>query len=378
MAVEVDPSSPELPAFLQVKSDVSARIASGKLLPGQRLRDERSLAREYQVSRNTIRRALELLAEENAIERIQGDGTYVRGPDAKKTNVAVIFYGWEMPADEYVLFILSLLGRQLAADGSEMLFRPCLSEPALAETMGQLNGRKDLRGGIILSANTPDEIERIGDLAEFPLVHLGDMCVPDRRRVILNQVAGSTHDSGVALAQRLIEHGCRRLAILSTDDHVVWNAEFVAAFRDTCKRTPGCSTSVHCVYETPEEVTVKPPDAFRLFSWADDLVTRWQRDGLAPDGIVAIPLWVMPVVVQTFEKAGTDAADMPQFGVPVARGIPFQVDRPDLRVVLVRAEYDGMIRRTLERLEELCANESQPRLEIMSPELTIEEFGYDR
>lgn len=64
-------------AYVRVADDIAAKISSGELAPGARLRSERDLADEYQVSVDTIRRAAELLRERGLIETVQGSGTYV-------------------------------------------------------------------------------------------------------------------------------------------------------------------------------------------------------------------------------------------------------------------------------------------------------------
>jgi DNA-binding transcriptional MocR family regulator len=65
-------------AYLRVADDIAARIASGELVPGARLRGERDLATYYEVSYGTVRRAMEVLRERGLIETIHGRGTFVR------------------------------------------------------------------------------------------------------------------------------------------------------------------------------------------------------------------------------------------------------------------------------------------------------------
>ncbi|HJQ60099.1 MAG TPA: GntR family transcriptional regulator [Vineibacter sp.] len=57
-------------------------IASGRLKPGLALPTEDELARDYDVSRVTVRRALAELAADGLIERRQGSGTFVRSRPA--------------------------------------------------------------------------------------------------------------------------------------------------------------------------------------------------------------------------------------------------------------------------------------------------------
>jgi GntR family transcriptional regulator len=74
-------------AYLRVADDIAARIASGELAPGARLRGERDLATYYEVSYGTVRRAMEVLRERGLIETIHGRGTFVRRDQ-----------GWSLPS----------------------------------------------------------------------------------------------------------------------------------------------------------------------------------------------------------------------------------------------------------------------------------------
>jgi GntR family transcriptional regulator len=63
--------------YVRVADDIAARIASGELAPGTRLRAERELAAHYGVSYGTIRRAMQHLREQGLISTIHGRGTFV-------------------------------------------------------------------------------------------------------------------------------------------------------------------------------------------------------------------------------------------------------------------------------------------------------------
>ena len=68
------------PSSRRVAADITARIESGELAPGTRLRSERDLAAHYEVAYHTIRRAMEILRERGLIVSIHGCGTFVREP----------------------------------------------------------------------------------------------------------------------------------------------------------------------------------------------------------------------------------------------------------------------------------------------------------
>jgi DNA-binding GntR family transcriptional regulator len=67
-------------AYMRVAGDIAARIASGELKPGARLRSERDLAEHYEVSYGTVRSAMKVLRERGLITTIHGRGTFVATP----------------------------------------------------------------------------------------------------------------------------------------------------------------------------------------------------------------------------------------------------------------------------------------------------------
>jgi GntR family transcriptional regulator len=73
---ELEAPNPEL-AYLRVADDIEARIRSGELRPGARLRSERELAEHYGVAYGTIRRATGVLRERGLIKTVHGRGTFV-------------------------------------------------------------------------------------------------------------------------------------------------------------------------------------------------------------------------------------------------------------------------------------------------------------
>jgi GntR family transcriptional regulator len=64
-------------AYMQVADDIAARIKSGELAPGTRLRSERDLAEIYGRAYGTIRKAMQVLRDRGLIETIHGRGTFV-------------------------------------------------------------------------------------------------------------------------------------------------------------------------------------------------------------------------------------------------------------------------------------------------------------
>lgn len=63
--------------YRKVYSDLKGKIENHELLPNEKLPKEKELCGKYQVSMITVKRALELLAEEKLIRRVPGRGTFV-------------------------------------------------------------------------------------------------------------------------------------------------------------------------------------------------------------------------------------------------------------------------------------------------------------
>ncbi|MEX0612941.1 MAG: GntR family transcriptional regulator, partial [Pirellulales bacterium] len=64
-------------AYQYVADALRRQVLDGWLGPGQVLPPERELCKQFSASRITVRRALQILADEMLIERRQGIGTFV-------------------------------------------------------------------------------------------------------------------------------------------------------------------------------------------------------------------------------------------------------------------------------------------------------------
>ena len=64
----------QMPLYQQMANEIKAQIASGELRQNEQLMTEMELSREFGVSRITVRKALELLVEEDILSKRQGVG----------------------------------------------------------------------------------------------------------------------------------------------------------------------------------------------------------------------------------------------------------------------------------------------------------------
>ncbi len=95
-----------VPRYHQIARSLRERIAAGTPAPGERLGNQRSLAREFEVTLMTLRHALEILERDGLITRRHGLGTFVASP----------------PIDYDILHLRALAG-DLSAQGEDVATR---------------------------------------------------------------------------------------------------------------------------------------------------------------------------------------------------------------------------------------------------------------
>lgn len=67
-----------MPLHAQLAQRIQDAIESGELESGQQIPTERELMREANVSRSTVRHAINQLVQQDLLERVQGKGTFVK------------------------------------------------------------------------------------------------------------------------------------------------------------------------------------------------------------------------------------------------------------------------------------------------------------
>ncbi|TET49203.1 MAG: GntR family transcriptional regulator [Anaerolineales bacterium] len=77
-SVEVIDRSSYEPAYAQLAGILRRQVAAGRFRPGDQLPSEAMLCQSYHVSPMTVRRTINLLAEEGVVSAVQGRGTFVK------------------------------------------------------------------------------------------------------------------------------------------------------------------------------------------------------------------------------------------------------------------------------------------------------------
>lgn len=65
------------PVYLQLAAILRSQIERGELRPGQRIPSETRLTQEHGLARDTVRKAVRMLADDGLVEVVFGRGVFV-------------------------------------------------------------------------------------------------------------------------------------------------------------------------------------------------------------------------------------------------------------------------------------------------------------
>jgi DNA-binding GntR family transcriptional regulator len=82
---QIDRSSYE-PAYAQLANIIRRQISEGAFRPGDQLPSEAQLCRRYGISPMTVRRSINLLADQGVVSTVQGRGTFVKPLELSTAN----------------------------------------------------------------------------------------------------------------------------------------------------------------------------------------------------------------------------------------------------------------------------------------------------
>ena len=85
-----------IPRYYQLKEILGNRLESGEFQGGNRFPTDEELCEAYQLSRGTVRRAVDMLVEEGKLRREQGRGTFVNSPSLSPVYFRLANFDEEM------------------------------------------------------------------------------------------------------------------------------------------------------------------------------------------------------------------------------------------------------------------------------------------
>ncbi len=167
----IDRQNP-LPIYQQLAGIIRKQVQSGEFKPGDRLTSELDLAGQYQISRDSVRRALDLLVKGGLVQRVHGKGYYVQNWLEVQSSGGLISF--LVPDTRVFLFMNMLNGVVNAANsrGYSTIIGYLGNDVAEEkQNMDQLKTR-GVSGFVIFPRNNLDTDEAIEELFHdnFPFV----------------------------------------------------------------------------------------------------------------------------------------------------------------------------------------------------------------
>ena len=216
----------------QLTSDLRNRILAGRLPVGTRLPTDTELAAEYQLSRDTVRQALALLADEGLIERIQGRGTFVRRPSTSPASGEAAPSSLAVAQEQKQIGLLFnsglrdmanslqdiLVGAEQAARLHGYSVSICYTEGGReqqAQDIARMSANH-IAGLIICPVDNIADTDIVRQLqtAHFPLVFV-DRYLPD---LAVDYVGADNKGGGYRVTEHLIILGHRRIGFIFLEE----------------------------------------------------------------------------------------------------------------------------------------------------------------
>lgn len=207
-----------LPIYVRVADDLRAKLGHSPFDYGAQLPGEIELAKAYNLSRGTIRAALDILAKEGLISRQPGRGTLILSPDAKdqaRYRIAVVWSIIRAISTE----MFAGLESQVAEAGCDLIFSTSEHQPDKeAQILNRLL-KSDIDGIVLYGTGDRNNNQLLTAFVEkgIPLILL-DRFVPELRDQVC-WVCSDNQQGAYELTRHLIESGHRRIA------HIIWTPD---------------------------------------------------------------------------------------------------------------------------------------------------------
>ena len=270
------------------------RILDGRLSVGTRLPTDDELADLYQISRDTVRQALALLANEGLIERVQGRGTFVIQPRSNGSPVT-------QPKQKQIGLVLNrtlrthltmnlLVGVEQAAKshGYNVSFTYAEGEQdQQARDIARLQANHVL-GMIIWAMGDTTHDNSIQQLQtdQFPLV-LIDRYFPG---LAIDYVGSDNIGGGYRATEHLLILGHRRIGFVFAQEETLQTTSVYERWQGYCKALQK--------YEVPYHETLVVPDVRKLQSGAREGLVEFLQRPDRPSAIFAVNDYIALDVLQ--------------------------------------------------------------------------------
>jgi len=276
----------KIPGYQVIFNDYEAQIRNRRLLPGSRLPSESELCRAYDVSRITVRKALEMLEERKLVERRPGVGSFViesYGPNFTSKRQPVQL-GMELFPLGSGLAAASYYGPIQTAVHQAARGLDCRIEMMPKADLLHRNTGLDGRIFYTLEPGDPELLAKLNESAETPTVLINRIVSHPE----IGYVSVDHRDTVRRIVEQLLRNGARNVAIVGSHH----SPEIYSAFF----RTQGWRDAYLAVrHEVPEELCCDFLEMNQGFSGINRLLANRNYDVLFVAGGNSLPMTLAAV-----------------------------------------------------------------------------------
>jgi LacI family transcriptional regulator len=234
------------PVFKQIYEILLAEMKSGQYDAGGKLPSEKELCLRFDVERNTVRKALQILVDEKRVTRVPGIGTRLltghgampETADVKKTaaaslprkqksNIILLItqvdYLHSTDGESFHYKLIHSFEKRLSRLGYNLIFKPVGQDGIVAETIRGASPR-----GVIFDSFNQDSHYR--EAADFGLP-----CVSvNHHTPLFTSIVSNNFEGAYQVAKRLVDAGHRRIACVMGKSSHQTNMERVSGVQTLC------------------------------------------------------------------------------------------------------------------------------------------------
>lgn len=227
--------SGKAPRYESIEKILRQRIESDYYSSTGFLPQERALAQEFKVSRNTLRSALQILSDNQLISKVQGRGTMVRRQTDEPGEYAVLNCGGNN-LSSFVIMILHEIDRHASLHSGFITYTQLSSDSAseLTSLQQRFSGQRNLKGILLIGNCSRKLVCQLQKIFSFPMVLIGDLWQERERseELIVSQVVGDDYAKMYQATRYLLQQGARRIAAIGQPRELIWGNAYYNGYQD--------------------------------------------------------------------------------------------------------------------------------------------------
>lgn len=223
------------PRYAEIEQILRHRIVADYYSASGFLPQERELAQEFQVSRNTLRSALQLLSDQQLISKVQGCGTMVNRP-VEKPGEYIVLHSGGINLSSFIITILHEIDCRASQFSGFIIYSRLdhFDDTELNNLRLRFSVQHTPKGIFLLGNYTRQQLRKLQDVFSVPMVLIGDLWQESERsnELLVSQVVGNDYAKMYQATAYLLRQGARRIAAIGQPRESIWGNAFYNGYKD--------------------------------------------------------------------------------------------------------------------------------------------------